>query len=138
MYLCTPLGCVLSSLVLNRLGHKNCMIITNIPYLISQIMLFYAENIQTLYACSVMMGLSVGFSGGPFSAYIGEVCEPKLRGALMSVTNVFYFGGSLLFSSIYAINRQWRLTVLINMSIPIITIVILFMVTTFYIPTFLS
>lgn len=105
------------------------MIITNIPYLISQIMLLYAENVQTLYACSILMGLNVGFSGGPFTAYIGEVCEPKLRGALMSATNVFYFSGSLVFVSIYAITLQWRLTVLINMAVPIITIAILLMVT---------
>lgn len=128
MYLCTPVGSILSSLVLNQLGHKNCMIITNIPYMISLIMFYYAENIKTMYICSILMGLSVGFSGGPFSAYIGEVCEPKLRGSLMSATNVFYFSGSLLFSTIYAITRQWRLTVIITMAIPIITIIILYMV----------
>lgn len=128
LYLCTPLGSVFSSVVLDRLGHKNCMIITNIPYLVSQIMFFYAENVETMYACSIMMGLGVGFSGGPFSAYLGEVCEPKLRGALMSATNVFFFSGSLLLTTIYAITRQWRLTVLANMAIPIITIVILCMV----------
>lgn len=128
MYLCTPLGSVLSSVLLNRLGHKKCMIITNVPYLMSQILLFYAGNVHTLYACSIMMGLSVGFSGGPFSAYVGEVCEPKLRGALMSATNVFYFSGSLLFASIYAVTRQWRLTVLINMAVPVITIAVLLVV----------
>lgn len=131
VYLCTPLGCVLSSLMLNRLGHKNCMIIANVPYLVSQVMFYFAEDVTTMYACSIMMGLGVGFSGGPFSAYIGEVSEPKLRGALMSVTNVFYFGGSLLFTTVYAITKQWRLTVLINMSIPIITIAILFVVIDF-------
>lgn len=114
--------------MLNPLGHKNCMILTNIPYIVSQLMLFYAENITTMYACSILMGLSVGFSGGPFTSYIGEVCEPKLRGALMSVTNVFYFTGSLIFTSIYAITKQWRLTVLISTSIPIINIIVLFLV----------
>lgn len=128
VYLCTPLGSIVSSLVLHRLGHKNCMIITNIPYLMSQIMFIFAKNVETMYACSILMGLSMGFSGGPFASYIGEVCEPKLRGALMSATNVFYFAGSLLFSSVNAITRQWRLTVLINMAVPIITIIILFMV----------
>lgn len=94
-------------------------------------MCYFAEDVGTMYACSIVMGLSMGFSGGPFSAYIGEVCEPKLRGALMSVTNVFYYGGSLLFTTVFAITKQWRLTVLINMSIPIITIAILFMVIKF-------
>jgi len=104
------------------------MIITNVPFIMSQIMFFYANSIGTLYACSMLMGISVGYSGGPSSAYIGEVCEPKLRGALMSATNVFYFVGSLLFTLVYAITLEWRLTVLIGMSIPIVTIAILFMV----------
>jgi MFS family permease len=104
------------------------MIITNIPFIASQIMFFYANSIGTLYTCSMLMGLSVGYSGGPSSAYIGEVCEPKLRGALMSATNVFYYVGSLLFTLIYAITLEWRLTVLIAMSVPITTAAILFMV----------
>ncbi|KAE9527569.1 hypothetical protein AGLY_012849 [Aphis glycines] len=127
LFLFTPLGSALSSLTLNRFGHKTCMIITNIPFIVSQIMFFYANSIETLYACSMLMGLSVGYSGGPSSSYIGEVCEPKLRGALMSATNVFYYVGSLLFTLIYAITLEWRLTVLIGMSIPIATVVILFM-----------
>ncbi|XP_025416354.1 facilitated trehalose transporter Tret1-like [Sipha flava] len=125
MYLCTPLGSFVSSLVLTRLGHKNCMIITNIPYTMAFAMMYYAENVATMYASSILMGLSIGFSGGPFSAYIGEVCEPKLRGALMSATNVFYFGGSFMVTGVYAITRQWRLTLLINMAIPVITVIIL-------------
>lgn len=127
LFLFTPLGSALSSLTLNRFGHKTCMIITNIPFIVSQIMFFYANSIETLYACSMLMGLSVGYSGGPSSSYVGEVCEPKLRGALMSATNVFYYVGSLLFTLIYAITLEWRLTVLIGMSIPIATVVILFM-----------
>ncbi|XP_008184642.1 facilitated trehalose transporter Tret1 isoform X2 [Acyrthosiphon pisum] len=127
LFLFTPLGSALSSLMLNRFGHKTCMILINVPFLVSQIMLFYANSVGTLYVCSMLMGLSVGYSGGPTSAYIGEVCEPKLRGALMSVTNVFYYAGSFLFTLIYAFTLDWRLTVLIGMSIPIVNIVILFM-----------
>ncbi|XP_029346023.1 facilitated trehalose transporter Tret1 isoform X2 [Acyrthosiphon pisum] len=127
LFLFTPLGSALSSLTLDHFGHKTCMIITNVPFIVSQIMFFYANSVGTLYACSMLMGISVGYSGGPSSAYIGEVCEPKLRGALMSATNVFYFVGSLLFTLIYAITLEWRLTVLIAMSIPIVTIAILFM-----------
>lgn len=128
LFLFTPVGSVLSTITLGRLGHNKCMIITNIPYIVSQIMFFYASNVKTLYVCSILMGLSVGYSGGPCSSYIGEVCEPKLRGTLMSATNVFYYVGSFIFSLIFAITEEWRLTVLISMSIPIINIVILFMV----------
>ncbi|XP_015374830.1 PREDICTED: facilitated trehalose transporter Tret1-like isoform X2 [Diuraphis noxia] len=127
LFLFTPLGSALSSITLGQYGHKTCMIITNVPFIVSQIMFFYANSVGILYACSILMGLSVGYSGGPSSSYIGEVCEPKLRGALMSATNVFYYVGSLLFTLIYAITLEWRLTVLIGMSIPIVTITILFL-----------
>lgn len=128
MFLFTPMGSILSSVTLGKLGHKKCMLLTNVPYIVSQIMLFYARNVQTLYMSSILMGVSIGYAGGPCSAYIGEVCEPKLRGTLMSAANVFYYVGSFMFTLIYAITEDWRMTVLISTAIPIINIVILFMV----------
>lgn len=133
MYLSTPLGSVLSSMLLNRIGHKKCMILTNVPYMVSQIMFFYAERVQTMYACSILMGLSVGFSGGPLTSYVGEVSEPKLRGTLMAATNVLYFAGFLILTITYAITKQWRLTVLIGIAIPIINMIILILVTERYV-----
>jgi len=127
LFLFTPVGSVLSSLTLGLLGHNRCMIITNIPYIVSQVMFLYADNVTTLYASSILMGLSVGYSGGPCSAYIGEVCEPKLRGTLMSAANVFFYVGSLIFTLVNATTNRWRQTVLINLSIPIINIIILLM-----------
>ena len=106
------------------------MIIVNIPYLVSHIMLYFAEDVNTLYLCSILMGLSVGFSGGPFAAYLGEVCEPKLRGAMMSAANVFFFFGYFLFTAVYALTKDWRRTVLINMALPVVTAVILIAVNT--------
>ncbi|KAE9527591.1 hypothetical protein AGLY_012871 [Aphis glycines] len=125
LYLFTPLGNVLSSLLLDRLGHKKCMILTNIPCLVAHIMLYFAENIDILYASSILMALGMGFSNAPSLAYAGEVCEPKLRGALTSALNIFYYGGSITLTTLYSYNMQWRLTVLITTVFPILTIVIL-------------
>jgi MFS transporter, SP family, solute carrier family 2 (facilitated glucose transporter), member 6 len=125
LYLFTPLGNLLSSLLLDRLGHKKCMILTNIPCLVAQIMLYFAENIGILYASSVLMALSMGFSNAPSLAYAGEVCEPKLRGTLTSALNIFYYSGSIILTILYSINMKWRLTVLMTTVFPILTIVIL-------------
>lgn len=133
LYLCTPLGSFLSSLLLSRFGHKKCLIVTNVPCLISLIMLGYAENVFTLYVCSILMGLSIGFTTGPCFSYTGEICEPKLRGTLCSAINVFYYAGSLVFTVIYGITKQWRLTLLISAIFPILNIFILLMVTTQFI-----
>ncbi|XP_050441690.1 facilitated trehalose transporter Tret1-like [Adelges cooleyi] len=127
LYLSTPLGSMMSSVTLTRLGHKKCMILTNIPFIIALLMFYYSKNIETLYACSVLMGLSMGYAGGPCTAYITEVCEPKLRGALTSVQNVFFYFGSLFPSTLYAYTKDWRLTMIITSIIPIITIAILLM-----------
>lgn len=129
LFLFTLLGSLVSSLVLKRLGHKICMIITNVPFLMSMIMLFYAENVHTLYISSILMGLSVGFSGGPFTSYLGEICEPKLRGAMMAATNVFFFSGYLMFTVVSILTDDWRRTVLITTAIPVLTVVVLIVVT---------
>lgn len=128
--MCTPVGGVLSTLALERLGHKNCMILSNVPFVVSQLVMVYAEHMSSMYASSALMGLSIGFACGPFSAYIGEVCEPKLRGALMSASTVFYFFGATVFTAAAAVVKQWRPTVLMNLSIPIVTVLILLVVIT--------
>lgn len=125
IYLFTPLGNVLSSLMLDRLGHKKCMILTNVPCIMAQVMLYFADNVGTLYGCSVLMALSLGFSNAPSLAYAGEVCEPKLRGALTSALNVFYCAGMIILTTVYSVNKQWRLAVLITTVFPVVTIVII-------------
>lgn len=115
------------------------MVITNVPYIVAQLMFLFAEDVKTLYASSILMGISVGYSGGPCSAYVGEVCEPKLRGTLMSATNLFYYAGSMLFTSLYAVTMEWRLTVLISMSVPVVNVFIVLMVTQLHVsPRYLA
>ncbi|XP_022182940.1 facilitated trehalose transporter Tret1-like [Myzus persicae] len=125
LYLFTPVGNILSLLLLDRLGHKKCMILTNMPSIVAQIMLYFAENVEMLYASSILMALALGFSNAPTLAYAGEVCEPKLRGALTSALNIFYYGGSIILTLVYSVTKQWRLTVLVTTVFPILTIAIL-------------
>ncbi|XP_015374843.1 PREDICTED: facilitated trehalose transporter Tret1-like isoform X2 [Diuraphis noxia] len=122
LYLFTPVGNILSLFLLDRFGHKKCMIMTNIPGIVAQMMLYFAENIDMLYVSSILMALNLGFSNAPSLAYAGEVCEPKLRGALISALNIFYYGGSIILTMVYSITMQWRLTVLLTTVFPILTI----------------
>jgi len=125
LYLFTPVGNMFSLLLLDRFGHKKCMILSNIPSIIGQIILYFAENVEVLYASSILMALTLGFSNAPCLAYAGEVCEPKLRGALTSALNVFYYGGSIILTVVYSITMQWRFTVLLTTAFPILTVAIL-------------
>lgn len=125
LYLFTPVGNILSLPLLDRFGHKKCMILTNIPSIIAHIMLYFAENVEILYVSSILMALALGFSNSPSLAYAGEVCEPKLRGALTSALNIFFYVGSIILTTMYSITMQWRLTVLLITVFPILTIAIL-------------
>ncbi|XP_022182948.1 facilitated trehalose transporter Tret1-like [Myzus persicae] len=127
-YLFTPLGTAFSSLLLDRLGHKKCMILTNIPCLVAQIILYFAKNVEMLYASSILMALSIGFLNSPSLGYTSEVSEPKLRGTLTSSINIFYYMGTIILTTLYSITKQWRLTVIVSMAFPILTIIILFRV----------
>ncbi|XP_001951195.1 facilitated trehalose transporter Tret1 [Acyrthosiphon pisum] len=124
-YLFTPLGNVLSLLLLDRLGHRECMILTNIPGLVAQIILYYAKNVEMLYASSSLMALSMGLLNAPCLGYTGEVCEPKLRGTLTSSMNIFYYMGTIILTMMYSITKQWRLTVILGTVFPILTIIII-------------
>lgn len=127
-YLFTPLGTAFSSLLLDRLGHKKCMILTNIPCLVAQIILYFAKNVEMLYASSILMALSIGFLNSPSLGYTSEVSEPKLRGTLTSSMNIFYYMGTIILTMMNSITKQWRLTMIVSTVFPIFTIIILFTV----------
>jgi len=101
------------------------MILVNIPCLVAQVILYFARNVEMLYASSSLMALSIGFLNAPSLGYTGEVCEPKLRGILTSSMNIFYFTGTIILTMMYSITNQWRLTVLVTTVFPILTIIIL-------------
>ncbi|XP_022182980.1 facilitated trehalose transporter Tret1-like [Myzus persicae] len=125
LYLFTPVGNMLSLFLLDRLGHKKCLILTNVPSIVAQFMLYFAKNIEMLYASSILIALAIGFSSSPSLAYAGEVGEPKLRSALNSALNIFFFMGSIILTMLYSITLQWRLTVIVTTVFPILSIALL-------------
>lgn len=104
------------------------MILSNIPCLIAQIILYFAKNVEMLYASSSLMALSIGFQKAPVLGYTGEVCEPKLRGILVSSMTICYYMGTIILTMMNSITKQWRLTVILATVFPILTIIKLFTV----------
>lgn len=124
MYLSPPMGSLFLSLVQSRLGHRLCMVLTNlIQFSAVLVVVLFPLSVSTLYACSVLMGLSTGFATGLSISYSGEVCEPKLRGSLTSALNVFYFGGFFFVTTVYAITGSWKTSLLVTIIVPIVNVV---------------
>lgn len=126
VYLSPPIGSLFLSLVQVRLGHRACMALTNLIQLSAVlVVVLFPITVSTLYACSMLMGLSTGFATGLSISYSGEVCEPKLRGSLTSALNVFYFVGFFFVSTTYAITKSWRQSLIITVAVPLANMVTL-------------
>lgn len=131
LYLFPPVGSLIASLVQDSLGHRKCMILANISHLLSIVILLLTNTSKLLYVVTALMGFNVGFLNSVTISYCGEVCDPKLRGILSSVSSLFYFAGDLFITTSYAITADWKLSVLFTLTIPIVNAVFLFQVSTF-------
>ncbi|VVC39588.1 Sugar transporter, conserved site,Major facilitator superfamily domain,Major facilitator, sugar [Cinara cedri] len=125
VYLFPPVGSVAASLGQDYFGHRKCMMFSDVMNIATIGILMFANTPEFLYAISAVMGFNMGFITTFTISYCGEVCEPKLRGVLMTVINLFYFAGYLCVTTLYAITADWKLSVLLTVTIPIAAAVFL-------------
>nr|XP_014290513.2 facilitated trehalose transporter Tret1-like [Halyomorpha halys] len=122
LFLCQPLGSVLSGFILEPLGRKYAMMVVNLPHLLGWFLLYTAANKLTLYSAAMIMGLGVGFMEAPIITYVGEISQPRLRGTLTSYANLFAtFGMNFIY--ILGTLVTWRVAAAISIAVPIVTII---------------
>ncbi|XP_055542460.1 facilitated trehalose transporter Tret1-like [Wyeomyia smithii] len=121
-YICQPIGSVLSGIVLEPLGRKRSMILVNIPHIIGWLMLHFAGSLEEMYTAAVLLGLGVGFMEAPIVTYVGEICQPSIRGILTSCAGVAVMLG---FFVVYLLGTvtTWRITAAICVSVPLATMI---------------
>ncbi|XP_035776350.1 facilitated trehalose transporter Tret1-like [Anopheles albimanus] len=121
-YICQPVGSVLSGIILEPLGRKRSMILVNIPHIIGWFMLHFAGSLEEMYTAAILLGLGVGFMEAPIVTYVGEICQPSIRGILTSCAGVAVMLG---FFMVYLLGTvtTWRTTAAICASIPIATMI---------------
>lgn len=109
-------------------------------------MMYNASSITEVFVAEVLLALGIGFQESAIITYVGEVCEPSLRGKSLPFAHVFlvsnslfvfHFAGVLLaYSSlvsifgsfiIYTLNTlmPWRSVALVCMCLPILTVIAL-------------
>lgn len=94
------------------------MIFANIPSIFGWILLYYTQSAVLLFASTVMMGLSIGFSEAPILSYVGEITEPRLRGKMSSLACTSAMFGMLLIC-VSGYFFQWRTVALLATLSPI-------------------
>jgi len=123
----TPIGCILSGYLMDLIGRKRTLIITEIPLILGWLLISTSTTVETIYVGRLLVGLGSGMVGAPARVYTGEVTQPHLRGMLSAVASV---GVSLGVTIEYALGAVMTWTVLsgISATIPIMALIlILFM-----------
>ncbi|XP_008475502.1 facilitated trehalose transporter Tret1 [Diaphorina citri] len=124
LFLFHPVGAAISGYLVDSIGRKKVMIIVCFPFFLGWMFLYYAQSVTTIMIGTIAMGIGLGFCEGPIISYLGEVCEPRIRGALTLLTGV---SGNMGVLAIFFINAlvDWRTTSLISSIIPLLAIVML-------------
>lgn len=101
-----------------------------LPSLLGWILLRYAESVPMLYASMLAMGLGLGFADGPAYSYVGEICEPRLRGVMSCIINMACLIG-ILFSYSLGFVLPWKTVALLNSICPMMCLALVAFVSTF-------
>ena len=102
-YICQPFGSLSSGLLVEWLGRKRFMMLLNIPFLTGWLLMCFAPSYPVLVVASVIIGVTIGLTEAPINSYIGEVCQPEIRGIMTACagqTSTFFSSFPHFWSSI--------------------------------------
>lgn len=116
----TPVGCILSGWLMDAIGRKRALLLTEIPLLLGWLLIATAAPVSGLYqiyAGRLLVGLGSGMVGAPARVYTGEVTQPHLRGTLSALASVGVSLGVLLEYSVGSC-VSWRLLAGLSSIVP--------------------
>ncbi|XP_054011860.1 facilitated trehalose transporter Tret1-like isoform X1 [Hylaeus anthracinus] len=121
----TPIGCLLSGYMMDVLGRKRSLIITEIPALLGWILIAFATDIRMIYAGRFFVGLGSGMVGAPARVYTGEVTQPHLRGMLTAFASIGVSTGVLIEYALGSV-LTWNTCAAISGIIPLAALLLMF------------
>ncbi|PSN58488.1 hypothetical protein C0J52_00818, partial [Blattella germanica] len=126
-YICQPFGSLSSGFLVEWLGRRRFMMLLNIPFLTGWLLMCFAPSFPVLVLASVIIGITIGLTEAPINSYIGEVCQPEIRGMMTACAGVFYQCGFFVEYLLGSLTT-WRNTAGISAAIPIFTAIYIFLV----------
>ncbi|XP_055374301.1 facilitated trehalose transporter Tret1-2 homolog [Condylostylus longicornis] len=131
-----PLGSLLSSYLLDKIGRKRTVISVNIISILSWIILatssFHEDNLIFFIQVMIsrfLMGISMGLASSPCGVYAAEISHPSLRGRLTLGTSVGIATGVFIIYTIgYFIRDDWRLISILALGYTIIAFMLAFII----------
>ncbi|CAO1310729.1 unnamed protein product [Diamesa hyperborea] len=115
--LSTPFGCLFSGYLMDKIGRKKTLLLTEIPLIIGWIIISSASSVGMIYAGRLLVGLGSGMVGAPARVYTSEVTQPHLRGMLTAFSSVCLSFGVLFQYTMGAITT-WQILSGISCIVP--------------------
>lgn len=123
--LSTPIGCILSGYLMDNIGRKKTLLLTEIPLIIGWATISLATSTHMLYAGRLLTGLGSGMVGAPARVYTSEVTQPHLRGMLTALSSVGLSFG-VLFQYTMGAFLSWKILSAISCLVPVLALIGMF------------
>ncbi|KAI8608050.1 hypothetical protein BC830DRAFT_50611 [Chytriomyces sp. MP71] len=105
------IGSMFGGYLAERYGRRNVLLLTNIPFVATSVLLASSTTVLALFAGRLLAGLAAGICTVTLPMYIAEVAPAQLRGSLGALTQVSLVSGILCVQSLgvsFATRPSWR------------------------------
>lgn len=127
MPLAALLGGLIGGQLIELIGRRTTIIITDIFFLISWILCANATNVWFLYVGRCIVGFSVGIASLALPVYLGETIQPEVRGTLGLLPTALGNIGILL-CFVAGSYLRWHHLAWIGVALPIPFLVLMFFI----------
>ncbi|XP_044737103.1 facilitated trehalose transporter Tret1-like [Chrysoperla carnea] len=96
LLIAAPITAIFSIQSIRLIGSKNLILLSNIPMILSLLLIIFSTSVIELYISRFLAGMcdAMCFVGAP--AYIGEISEPSSRGILSTCIMISYNLGAVI------------------------------------------
>ncbi|XP_046689255.1 facilitated trehalose transporter Tret1-like [Homalodisca vitripennis] len=95
LYLGNMLSPIPAGFLMDRLGRKRSLVLLSVLPISSWVLILLARSAVHLYAARLLAGFWIGIITTVSPIYIGEIAEPRIRGALGNFVSLMTYSGDL-------------------------------------------
>ncbi|KAL4710577.1 hypothetical protein ACJJTC_008979 [Scirpophaga incertulas] len=117
----TPMGCIVSGYLMDAIGRRLTLILTEIPLIFGWVLVASAQNVPMIYIGRLLIGFGSGMVGAPARVYTAEVSQPHLRGMLGALASVGVSTGVLI-QYVIGSATKWNILAAISAIVPIMSL----------------
>ncbi|KAG6465043.1 hypothetical protein O3G_MSEX014904 [Manduca sexta] len=117
----TPIGCILSGYLMDSIGRRLTLIVTEVPLILGWLLVASAQNVPMMYIGRLLIGFGSGMVGAPARVYTCEVSQPHLRGMLGALASVGVSTGVLI-QYVIGSATSWNILAGVSAIIPMLSL----------------